>query len=69
MKKKHDKIVFLVKSELNNIEALISKALIVSNTSHDKLVLINNVLKKYDNMKENKKCRDLNSLSKILVYL
>ena len=52
MKKKHDKIVFLVKSELNNIEALISKALIVSNTSHDKLVLINNVLKKYDNMKE-----------------
>ena len=44
-KKKHDKIVLLVKSKLNSIEVLISKALIDQNISHDKFVLINNVLK------------------------
>ena len=44
-KKKYDKIVLLAKSKLNNIEALISKALIDSNISHDEFVLINNVLK------------------------
>ena len=34
-KKKHDKIVLLAKSKLNNIEVLISEALIYSNISHD----------------------------------
>ena len=42
----------LAKSKLNSIEALISKALIDSNISHDDFVLINNVLKEYDDMKE-----------------
>ena len=51
-KKKHDKIVLLAKSKLNSIEVLISKALIDSNISHDEFVLINNVLKEYDDMKE-----------------
>ena len=51
-KKNHDKIVFLGKSKLNKIEVLISKALINSNISHDELVLIDNVLKKYNEMKE-----------------
>ena len=51
-KNKHDKIVLFTKSKLNNIEVLISKALINSNISHNKLVLINNVLKEYDDMKE-----------------
>ena len=51
-KKKHDKIVLLAKSELINIEVLISKALIDSNISHDEFALINNVLKGYDDMKE-----------------
>ena len=46
-KKKHDKIVLSAKSKLNSIEVLISKALIDSNISHNKLVLINNVLKEY----------------------
>ena len=46
-KKKCDKIVFLAKSKLNSINVLISKALIDSNTSHDKFVLINKVLKEY----------------------
>ena len=51
-KKKHDKIVLLAKSKLNSIEVLISKALIDSNISHDELVLINNVLKEFYNIKE-----------------
>ena len=65
-KKKHDKIVFLAKSELNSIElnSLISKALKNSNISHDEFVLINNVLKEYDNMKE-----EIKDLKKVLFYL
>ena len=42
----------LAKSKLNRIEVLISKALIDSNTSHDEFVLINNMLKGYEEMKE-----------------
>ena len=42
---------------LNTIEVLISKALIDSNISQDEPILINNVLKEYDKMKEkNLKC-------------
>ena len=51
-KKKHDKIVLLAKSKLNSIEVLISKALIDSVISHDEFVLINNVLKQYNKIKE-----------------
>ena len=51
-KKKHDKIVFLAKSKLNKIEILFSKVLNDSNISHDKFDLINNMLKEYDEMKE-----------------
>ena len=51
-KKKHDKIVLSVKSKLNSIEVLNSKALIDSVISHDKFVLINNGKKEYDEMKE-----------------
>ena len=54
-KRKHDKTVLLAKSKLNSIEVLISKVLIDSNISHDGFVLINNVLKEYDDMKEEKK--------------
>ena len=43
--KKGAKIVLLAKSKLTRIEALISKALIDSNITHDEFVLINNVLK------------------------
>ena len=42
----------LANFKLNSIEVLISKALIDSNISHDKFVLINNVEKDYDDMKE-----------------
>ena len=51
-KKKHDKIALLAKSKLNSIEFLISKALINSVISHDEFLLINNVLKEYEEMKE-----------------
>ena len=72
---KHDKIILLAKSKLNDIKVFISKALINSNISHDEFVLIN-VLKEYGEMKEeiknvNNCLLDLgpDSLSKILVYL
>ena len=68
-KRKHDKIVFIAKSKLNSIEVLISKVLIDSVISHDEFVLINDVLKEYSEIKENKKLKDLINLSKILVYL
>ena len=50
-KKKHEKKVFLAKSQLNKIKILISKALIDSFISHQEFVLINNVLKEYKKMK------------------
>ena len=72
---KHDKIILLAKSKLNDIKVFISKALINSNISHDEFVLIN-VLKEYGEMNEeiknvNNCLLDLgpDSLSKILVYL
>ena len=40
------------KFKLNSTEVLISKALIDSVISHNEFVLINNVLKEYDQMKE-----------------
>ena len=62
--------MFSATSKLNLIEVLISKTLIDSNVSHDEFVLIKNVLKEYDKMKKrNEIFKDLNSLSKFLVYL
>ena len=48
----HDKIVLLAKFKLNNIEVLVSKALINSNIRHNEFVLINNILKEFYDMKE-----------------
>ena len=42
----------LAKYKLNRIEVLLSKALIDSNISHDKFILINNVLTEVYDMKE-----------------
>ena len=42
----------LAKSKLNSIEVLISKAVIDSNISLGEFVLINNVLKKFHDLKE-----------------
>ena len=43
-------MVLLAKFKLNSIEVF--KALIDSNISHDEFVLMKNVLKEYDNLKE-----------------
>ena len=42
----------LAKTKLSAIEVLISKASIKSNISHDEFVLLNNVLKENDDLKE-----------------
>ena len=67
---RHDKIVLFAKSKLNNIGALILKILIDSVISHDEFVLISNILKEYNEMKEEIKNKTLNLVySKILVWL
>ena len=53
----------LAKSKLNSIK------LIDSVVSHDEFVLVNNVLKEYNELKEEIKVKDLISLLTILVYL
>ena len=72
-KQKHDKIVLLAKSNLNSTELVVCKAFMDSNISHDKFVLINNVLKEKDNMNEEikslktlKTCRRFNSVYKTM---
>ena len=58
----------LAKTKLHNIEVLIFKALIDLYISHDEFSLVNNVLKEYDERKEEiKNLKDLNSFPKILV--
>ena len=51
-KKKHYKIVLLAKTNLKTIEVLISKTLIDSCISDDEFISINNMLREYDDMKE-----------------
>ena len=51
-RKKHDKLLLLVKIKLSTIEVLISKALINSYTNHDEFVSVNNVLGEYNEMRE-----------------
>ena len=45
----------LAKWKLNSVEVLISKVLVDSVISHDEFVLMNNVLKEYNKMKEETK--------------
>ena len=52
----------LAKSKLNSVEVLISKALIDSVNSHDEFVLINNALKKHNEMREEIKTLKTQSL-------
>ena len=52
-KKKHNKIVILVKSKLKSIETLISQALIDPEISHKEFKTIVNEKEKYERMKEN----------------
>ena len=54
-KKKHDKILTLVKSKLNSIETIISQALIDMKISHEEFVTVLNERDKYEKMKESLK--------------
>ena len=47
-KKKHHKIILLVKNKLNYIDILTPKALIDSYISHDQFVSVNNALREYN---------------------
>ena len=60
----HNKILLQAKSKLNSKEALISKALINLNISHEECVLINNVLKECGDMKKKSKIKKLDQLIK-----
>ena len=50
-KKKHDKIALLAKNKLKRIEVLIFKSLNDSYISHYEFVSVNNLLRKYNDMK------------------
>ena len=52
-KKKHDKILMLAKSKLNNIENLVSQALIDMEISHEEYIAVLKEKDKYEKMKEN----------------
>ena len=52
-KKKHDKIIVLVKSKLNSIETLVSQALIDMEIIHEEFITILKEKRKYEKMKEN----------------
>ena len=54
-KEKHNKRVLLAKLKLNVIKVLISKTLADSVISYDEFVLINNILKEYNEIKEEMK--------------
>ena len=51
-REKHDKILFFAKVKFNQIEVLISKALIDSYINHDDFVSLNNVLREYNEITE-----------------
>ena len=51
-KKKHDKILMLAKSKFNNIESLVSKALIDMEISHEQFVTILKEKDKYEKIKK-----------------
>ena len=51
-KKKDYKLVLLGKTKLYTIEVVISKSLINSYISHDGFVSVNNVLREYNEIKE-----------------
>ena len=52
MKKKHNKILMLARSKLNNIESKISEALITNEISHDDFITIVNEERNYLELKQ-----------------
>ena len=68
-KKQHDEVVLLAKPKSDSIEVLIPKGLTDSNINHDDYVLINNVLKEYQDMKNKIKNLKTETVHKVLIYL
>ena len=61
--------MFLQKTKSNDIDAFVSKASIDSFISHSEFILVNNVLREYDDTKEEtNNLKDFNSSSMILIY-
>ena len=52
MKNKHNQIALLANTKLNTKQVWISKALIDSYIIHDEFVLLNSLLKEYDDLKD-----------------
>ena len=50
--KKHENLLLLAKAKMNSIEVFIYRALINPYISHDEFTLVNNVLRVYNDMKE-----------------
>ena len=53
--KNRNNILLLVNNKLNTTKSLISRALIVSYINHDEFVLVNNLLREFDEIKEKRK--------------
>ena len=51
-RKKHDEVVFLTKIKLNTKEVLISRVLTDSYISHNEIIWVNNVFRKYGDIKQ-----------------
>ena len=51
-RKKHEKTVYFAKNKLNTMDILFSKSLISPDNSRNEFVLVNYVLKEYNDMKE-----------------
>ena len=65
-KKNHDKILMLAKSKLNNIDTLISQALIDMNISHKEFITIFKEKYTYEKMKENIRDKNEHKIQEIL---
>ena len=67
-KKNYHKIVLLPKTKLKTIKVVITKALIYSFINHEEFVSVNNVLREYDEEKEEIKNRET-SMEDVNIWL
>ena len=67
-KKNYHKIVLLPKTKLKTIKVVITKALIYSFINHEEFVSVNNVLREYDEEKEEIKNREF-SMEDVNIWL
>ena len=60
--------MLLARTKLNTIEVLILKAIIISDINHGKPVLVNNVLREYNEMKEEIKNNEIYYIKTMEIY-